>query len=122
MISRRGFLTGTLVAAGAAAGTALLKATPDEIKAFGKPLVGPVTLMQPEPVRIGDVVRPIGEPGEFVYNHKGDIIGVVSEMVIERKPWDVTTYGSEYRAYQSGLLEVHYKVVGTGFAQVKVGR
>jgi hypothetical protein len=47
MISRRGFLTGTLVAAGAAAtaGTALLKATPDEIQAFGKPLLGPVRLM-----------------------------------------------------------------------------
>jgi hypothetical protein len=118
-MTRRGFLTGTLVAAGAVAGTALLKATPEEIQAFGKPLLGPVTVMQPTPVKMGEVIQPLGEAGEFVYNHKGAIIGVISEMVVERRPYDATPYGSEYRVYQSGLLEVHYKVVGTGFATVK---
>jgi hypothetical protein len=120
MISRRGFLTGTLVAAGAAAGTALLKATPSEIHAFGKPLLGPVRLMQPDPIPIDATVRPMGEAGEFVYNHKGDIIGVITEMQVSRTLMDTTSWTSAYRTYASGLLEVSYKVVGTGFAQVKV--
>jgi len=120
MLSRRGFLTGTLMAA-ATAGTALLTATPEEIQAFGKPLVGPVRVMQPDPIPIVADMRPMGEAGEFVYNHKGDIIGVISEMTVTREPIDVTSYGMDWRAYRSGLLEVRYTVVGTGFAQVKVG-
>ena len=117
MIGRRGFLFGTLTAA-AGAGTALLTATPHEVAVFGKPLLGPVSLFQPEPdPSVWADIRPLGAAGKFVYNHKGEAIGVISEMAVERRPVETTSWGSEYRYYARGLLEVRYNVVGTGFAQ-----
>lgn len=118
MMTRRGFLRGTL-AAGAAAGTAILTASPEEIAAFGKPLAGPVAVMQPEPELV-ESFRPMVDAGEFVYNHAGKAIGIVSDVSMERRALDITTWGDTSPKYMAGQLEVRYTVVGTGFATAKV--
>ena len=113
MIGRRGFLLGTLTAA-AGAGTALLTATPQEVAAFGKPLVGPVSLFQPEPeVSMSDPL------GTAVFDREGRIIGFVSRMEVSNDMHDVTMRDDTYQSFSPGLLRVRYEVDGTGYTPLR---
>jgi hypothetical protein len=114
MMNRRSFLTGTLVAAGTVAGTALFTAIPLEVEAFGKPLLGPVTMMGRTLTLDG-----FAQAGELVFNHKGDVIGVIDQMTVTRPMVDITGVGASWGSYTSGLLRVEYHVVGTGPVKVR---
>ena len=115
MMTRRGFLSGTLVAA-AGAGTALLVATPDEVAAFGKPLVGPVSVLQPELVPDAGSSVKCGEP---VFNVQGRMIGIVTVFQITRQSQDVTPFAGMWQNfYVDGLVEVTYTVQGTGMTRI----
>lgn len=114
MISRRGFLVGTLTATAGAAGAAILHATPDEVAAFGKPLVGPVSLFQPD-----RAPSALDMAGSMVFDRTGRAIGIVSRMEISNGMHDVTSWDSSVRSYASGLLHVRYEVDGTGYEPMR---
>jgi hypothetical protein len=113
MMNRRSFLTGTLMA-GAAAGTALFTATPSEVEAFGRPLIGPVTLMDRMPLP-DSIVR----AGELVFNHQGKPIGVIEQMTVSRNLIESHTFGSLYTQDVPGLTGVEYRVIGTGPCRIR---
>jgi len=113
MMNRRSFLTGTLMA-GVSAGTALFTATPSEVEAFGRPLIGPVTLMDRMPLPDSIV-----QAGELVFNHQGKPIGVIEQVTVSRGLIESHAFDSPYTQGVTGHISVEYRVIGTGPCRIR---
>lgn len=105
-MERRGFLKGLF--GGITSAGVLIAASPAEIEAFASPLVkdAPVILDVPPKVMV--------EPGEHLYNAKGELVAIVTQITSKMEPEDVTLAGDSQRVYQPGrtLFELQAVCVG----------
>jgi hypothetical protein len=113
-LSRRMFL-GTV--ASVAASELVVQASPADIIQFAAPghalQIAPTVPTSP---RIPDG----GEMGELVFNRRGQCIGVIEHIEVQRDPVDVTTAGDMSRVYMPGPISaVTYYVRAYGMAQAR---
>jgi hypothetical protein len=106
-MDRRGFLQGLF--GGIAAGGVIVTATPEEVRAFatGAREGDPVLLDQPAQ---GGVV----EMGQHLYNARGEVVALITEIVIGRDVVDVTTFHGAPRYVEQSRMTVEIKAVGVG--------
>lgn len=118
-LSRRHFLTGTV--ASAAAGTALVLTMPDKALELFKPTVGEIMAVNRPPAERGTFDEGIADYGEFVFNAKGQIIGVIQEVRYHRPAVDVTAFEDSHERTILGPMS--YTLIVQGVAQLRgIGR
>lgn len=106
---RRGFLKGLL--AGVAGTTALVKATPQEIAAFGSGVGTPVQLVEaPAPAQVPRSEEGLGR----VYLQDGTFLGYVTQIDVRSDRWEQVPIGSGFWAARPGLIRSEIRVVGSG--------
>lgn len=113
-MSRRHFLTGTVTAA---AGTGLILAMPDKALELFKPTVGEVMAVNRPPTERATFEEAVAEYGEFVFNAKGQLIGVIQEIKYTRQEVDVSSWENSSRIILPGSMS--YTVVVQGVVQLR---
>lgn len=106
-MERRGFIKG-LISAVTSTGL-VVSATPRELESFGAPAVreSPVVVAVPELVRAAEV-------GEELYNARGELVALVTQVTVHVGRLDVSHVGAAYRTFSPGLPEVEIRAVGVG--------
>lgn len=105
-MERRSFLKG--VFGGVAAGGLIIQASSSDVSEFasgvekGAPLVSAFQKTD---------LSPMPEPGEFVYNHQGVILGVISRIDTSISTHDVTGTGEEYQRLIPAVMTRELRVV-----------
>lgn len=113
-MDRRSFLRGTF--GGVVAGGIIVAASDAEIAKFASGVIPETPIdLSPKP---NDEVW--AQMGEWVYNHKGQIIGVVNDIEVSDKPVGITSFANPHsEVMMSGLKRVTYTVLASGFAPVR---
>lgn len=101
-MNRRGFLQGAF--GGVTAAGIVICASPDEVAAYTAPMFAN------EPVIVGTPPQPQTSVGEFVYNERGQVVGVVTEVWGNHYPVNVTRAGDSHNHYIPGTVEINLKV------------
>lgn len=117
-LTRRMFL-GTV--ASAAAGTVILEASPSDIAHYAQPGLS-VAVAEPD---LPPSTPHGGDVGMFVYNHRGEILGVISDIAMdfERDMVETTTFDSTTQRMVPRLNRgygIRYTVIGQGEVQARV--
>ena len=115
LIERRRFLQG--VFGGVTAAGVIVAATPAEIAAL-TPLVAdhPVVLDTAPPVIVPTHV------GEHLYNARGEVVGLIDRVSVDRDTIETTTLGDVGRRFIQGMERIRIEAVGLCTVECRAGR
>jgi len=113
MLGRRGFLQG--IVSGLAGAGLIVQATPAEVAQFATG----------QPVQMSETITPMPDAsigvGEFVFDHRGRIIGIIVDAIASREMIDITSMGDTTFKGLPRPTVIEYRVRTAGVAQVKLG-
>lgn len=108
-MDRRSFLKGAF--GGVVAGGLILQATDAEVAAFANPLKRDEPLIVDTPAQPNTDGFPI--VGKHLYNEHGEMVALVTEVVVTNNVIDVTTLRDSYRVFQpQGPMRLDIRAVG----------
>ncbi len=111
-MERRGFLQGLF--GGIVGGGIVVAAKPEEVAAFAGPLV------KDQPLTLDPAPKPTVVPaaGEHLYNAKGELVAIVTEVKLHTQRIDVTSAWDTNRTYIQGPQHIELRAECVGRFEV----
>jgi hypothetical protein len=106
-MNRRGFLQG--IFGGVAATGLIVAAKPSEIEAFTGTLTKGAPLVLDRPVDRG---LQVVEAGEHLYNARGELVAIITDLNVSREIVDVTSFSDDYQRHWQRPPEIEIRAIG----------